>query len=103
LRDSDLNMPGLNGLELQDRLLADGCRLRPIFITAFPKESARKRALDAGAVAFLTKPFEEASLIRAFENRYSRFGSAIVSSPVWFVGLNAAPPAATPPTRRREA
>jgi FixJ family two-component response regulator len=62
---TDLNMPGLDGLALQSLLLAGGHRTPIIFITAFPKETARARAIDAGAVAFLSKPFEESSLINA--------------------------------------
>src|SRR4051812_13076267 len=59
---TDLQMPGLSGLDLQDRVLSLGYKTPVIFITAFPKESARARALEAGAIAFLTKPFDEASL-----------------------------------------
>ena len=64
---TDLQMPGIDGLELQARLLAQGHRTPIIFITAFPKDTARQRALDAGAVAFLTKPYKEASLINSLE------------------------------------
>jgi len=60
---TDLQMPGLNGLDLQSQLMADGHRMPVIFITAFPEEKVRKCALRAGAVAFLSKPFEENSLI----------------------------------------
>ena len=60
----DLQMPGLNGLELQEAVRAKGYHTPVIVITAFPSETHRKRALDGGAVGFLGKPFEEASLIR---------------------------------------
>ena len=60
---TDLQMPGLNGLDLQSQLMAEGHRMPVIFITAFPEEKVRKRALRAGAFAFLSKPFEENSLI----------------------------------------
>lgn len=62
---TDLHMPGLNGLDLQQYLLTKGYRTPVIFITAFPDGKARERALKAGAVAFLSKPFEEKSLISA--------------------------------------
>ena len=62
---TDLQMPGLDGLALQQRLLAKGHHMPIIFITAFPKDSAREKALNAGAVAFLTKPFDELSLINS--------------------------------------
>jgi FixJ family two-component response regulator len=64
---SDLQMPGMSGLELQECLRAQGHRVPIIFITAFPRANARQRAFDGGAVAFLTKPFEELSLIQALE------------------------------------
>jgi FixJ family two-component response regulator len=62
---TDLNMPGLNGLDLQQYLLTKGYSTPVIFITAFPDSKARERALKAGAVAFLSKPFEEKLLISA--------------------------------------
>jgi FixJ family two-component response regulator len=62
---TDLHMPGLNGLDLQQRLLDKGYCTPVIFVTAFPDGKARERALKAGAVAFLSKPFEESSLISA--------------------------------------
>jgi len=62
---TDLNMPGLNGLDLQQYLLTKGYSTPVIFITAFPDGKARERAMKAGAVAFLSKPFEEKSLINA--------------------------------------
>ena len=62
---TDLEMPGFNGLDLQERLLAEGYRTPIIFITAYPKDAARSRALEAGAVAFLSKPFREDSLINS--------------------------------------
>lgn len=64
---TDLQMPGVDGLELQRRLVANGNTTPIIFITAFPKERARDSALQAGAVAFLVKPFEEASLISSID------------------------------------
>ena len=55
---TDLQLPGLGGLELQTKLLADGYSLPIIFITAFPREKFRRQAMNAGAVGFLNKPFE---------------------------------------------
>lgn len=69
---TDLNMPGLDGLGLQSRLLADGHTTPIIFITAYPREAARSRALKSGAVAFLTKPFEERALISSLEAALKR-------------------------------
>jgi FixJ family two-component response regulator len=61
---ADVQMPGMSGIELQSHLLAQGCRVPIIFITAFPEESARTKALNAGAVCFLTKPFDGPTLVR---------------------------------------
>jgi len=60
---TDLNMPGLSGLELQRELRNRGCRIPIIFVTAYPNEQQMRRALDAGAVGFLSKPFSEQSLL----------------------------------------
>ena len=64
---TDLQMPGLDGLALQSRLLQARYQFPVIFITAFPKASARDSALAAGAVAFLTKPYDEESFVRSLE------------------------------------
>jgi FixJ family two-component response regulator len=60
---TDVQMPGLSGLELQEALRSQGHRTSVILITAYPNESCRNRAIDSGAVGFLSKPFDEASLI----------------------------------------
>ena len=60
---SDVQMPGLSGVELQSHLIAQGHRTPIIFITACPEENARAHALKAGAIGFLTKPFDEQRLI----------------------------------------
>ena len=60
---TDIQMPGLSGLELQRLLRAQGYSIPVIFITAFPDERRRSNALDGGAIGFLRKPFEEQSLI----------------------------------------
>ena len=61
----DVQMSGLNGLELQSRLITDGHQVPIIFITAFNDENARAQALKAGALGYLVKPFEEADLLTA--------------------------------------
>jgi FixJ family two-component response regulator len=60
-------MEGLSGLDLQDRLIAGGFRIPIIFITAHPSEKARTRAMKAGALGFLSKPFNVADLIGCLE------------------------------------
>jgi FixJ family two-component response regulator len=64
---SDVQMPGLNGIELQDRLAAGGHRIPIIFITAFPDDRTRDRAMRSGAISFMTKPYSEANLIVCLE------------------------------------
>ena len=59
----DVRMPGLNGLELQ-RLLADQGRSVPIiFITSYPNERVRRRAIRGGAICYLSKPYGEEELL----------------------------------------
>ncbi len=56
---SDVQMPGMNGVELQDKLIDQGHRLPVIFVTALPEMKTRARALAAGAIGFLGKPFKD--------------------------------------------
>lgn len=60
---SDWQMPGMNGADLQDRLIAGGHRIPIIFVTAVCPEKERTRLLKAGAVSVLDKPFEVDALI----------------------------------------
>ena len=61
-------MPGLSGIDLQDMLIARGHRIPIIFITAYPDEDVRARAMKAGAVAFLSKPLNHDHLLDHLEN-----------------------------------
>src|ERR1700681_398368 len=60
---ADIRMPGMSGLELQAQLNAEHCRIPIIFITAHGDTRMRMQALRAGAVEFLTKPFDNQALI----------------------------------------
>ena len=60
---SDIRMPGMTGLELQAKLVADGCQIPIIFITAHGNTRMRTQALGAGAVEFLGKPFDDERLL----------------------------------------
>jgi FixJ family two-component response regulator len=60
---TDLQMPGLTGIELQEALQSQGRHVPVILITAYANETQRTRALDRGAVGFLSKPFDEETLI----------------------------------------
>ena len=67
-------MPGMNGVELQNRLMTDGYRTPVIFVTAFPKEKLRTRALEAGAFGFLSKPFDAEQLIECLDRALQKEG-----------------------------
>ncbi len=63
----DVRMPGMSGLDLQRQIVAGNWRIPIIFITSHVDDVARQRALDAGAVAFLYKPFREEELLNAID------------------------------------
>ena len=63
----DVHMRGMSGLELQRQLMAANVDPPIIFITAYQDDDSRKQALEAGAVAFLSKPFEQEELLEAIE------------------------------------
>jgi FixJ family two-component response regulator len=60
---SDVQMPGMSGIELQGKLIAQGYHLPIIFMTALPEIKARAQALAAGAIGFLAKPFNDEMLV----------------------------------------
>ena len=64
---TDVRMPGMDGIELQRRIRLERPQLPVIFISAHYDDEARQRALDAGAVAFLYKPFDAAELLGTIE------------------------------------
>lgn len=59
----DVQMPKMSGLDLQSALRAKGYHMPIIFITAFPEERLRTRALEGGAICFLSKPFDGKVLV----------------------------------------
>jgi FixJ family two-component response regulator len=60
---ADMQMPGMTGLELYQRLSTSAKPVPTILITAYPDDSVRERALSAGVVGYLSKPFEENDLL----------------------------------------
>ena len=64
---ADVQMPGMTGADLQDRLIADGLRTPIIFMTAYSDERVQKRVMDAGAFGFLGKPFDDECLIKCID------------------------------------
>jgi FixJ family two-component response regulator len=71
----DVQMPGMNGLEVQDRLATSGNAVPVIFITAHDEVGVREKALAAGAVAFLRKPFDDNLFIKTLEAALKRCAS----------------------------
>lgn len=70
----DVQMPGMNGLQLQSQLAATGCRTPIIFITAYDDKESRRRAMQAGAVAFLGKPFSDEQLLQSIRLALREYG-----------------------------
>jgi FixJ family two-component response regulator len=64
---TDVKMPDISGLELQTLLRKQGRTVPIIFITAFPEESARARALREGAICFLSKASDASTLLKYVE------------------------------------
>ena len=60
---TDIRMPGMSGLELQAKLKAEGSRVPMIFITAHDDAKIKMQAMKAGAVDFLSKPFDDEVLL----------------------------------------
>ena len=69
---ADVQMPAMSGLDLLNHMRAQGYTAPFIFITAFPEESVRARALKAGAICFLAKPFAGPVLINCVEAAVNR-------------------------------
>jgi FixJ family two-component response regulator len=74
---TDVQMPGLSGIDLQWGLIARGIQMPTIFITAFPEERMRLRALTAGACGYLGKPFSEESLVSCLDKALGRSGAKV--------------------------
>jgi FixJ family two-component response regulator len=69
---ADVQMPVMSGLDLLTHMRTLGNDAPFVFITAFPDDSVRARALKAGAICFLAKPFAGPVLINCIENALNR-------------------------------
>lgn len=69
----DVQMPGMNGLQLQSHLAAAGCGIPIIFITAYENNDSRRRAMQAGAAGFLGKPFSDEQLLQTIDSALRSF------------------------------
>jgi FixJ family two-component response regulator len=65
---ADVQMPGMTGPELYDRLVASGKPIPTILITAYPDEIVRARALQAGVQGYLAKPFSDGDLLTCLQS-----------------------------------
>ena len=63
----DVRMPGLTGLDLQETLATAGQRLPIVFITGYPEARAQVKAMNGGAIDFLSKPVNDRDLLDAIE------------------------------------
>ena len=70
----DLRMPGMSGLDLLVHLAATGSPIPVVILTAHSDDEARRRTLQAGAVAYLGKPFHGEALLDAVRNALARAG-----------------------------
>jgi FixJ family two-component response regulator len=64
---ADVEMPGMSGIKLQEHLISHGHTTSMIFITAFAEERLRQQTMNAGAICFLSKPFDESRLLECVE------------------------------------
>ena len=63
----DVRLPGMNGLELQRHLASSHSEIPIIFITSYEDDEVRARALNAGAVDYFLKPFNDEDLLDAID------------------------------------
>ncbi len=73
---SDLRMPGMTGLALHRHLIAEGCRIPTILITARPTSGEREQALASGAISYLAKPFGGHILLQTVRAALANGGDA---------------------------
>jgi len=71
----DVQMPGMNGLQLQSQLAAAGHSIPIIFITAYGNKESCRLAMQAGAAAFMDKPFSDEQLLKNIRSAFSLDGS----------------------------
>ena len=63
----DFDMPRMNGLDLHNRLSRLGKQIPTVLITAYPSDDIRARALQAGIICYLPKPFDESELLNCIQ------------------------------------
>jgi FixJ family two-component response regulator len=73
----DVSLPDLNGLDLQQKIATDRNDMPIIFITGYGDVPMTVRAMKAGAIEFLTKPFDDEALLEAIRGALARSSSAL--------------------------
>lgn len=69
---ADVQMPGMTGIELHQQLVQSGKLIPTILITAYPDDRDRARALQAGVIGYLTKPYDEDALLACIRSAVER-------------------------------
>jgi FixJ family two-component response regulator len=80
---SDVQLPGMTGFELCEHLVSSGRPVPTILITAFPDDEGRARALRAGVIGYLIKPFNEQELIACIWSALDRRDTGSGSDAKW--------------------
>jgi FixJ family two-component response regulator len=68
----DFDMPNMNGLDLHNNLSRLGKEIPTVLITAYPSDEVRARALQAGIICYLPKPFDESDLLNCIQTALDR-------------------------------
>jgi FixJ family two-component response regulator len=71
---ADMRMPGMTGLELHDRLITSGKIVPTILLTAYPNRRDRERALQAGVICYLAKPYNQDDLLACIRSALESHG-----------------------------
>lgn len=69
---TDVQMPGMSGVDLQEALIKRGSMLPTIFISAFPEERLQRHVEAAGALVFLSKPFDAYQLMACIQQALNK-------------------------------
>jgi FixJ family two-component response regulator len=68
----DFDMPKMTGLDLHNNLSLLGKKIPTVLITAYPSDDIRARALQAGVICYLPKPFDESDLLNCIQTALDR-------------------------------
>jgi len=68
----DFDMPRMSGLDLHENLSRLGRQIPTVLITAYPSDDIRARALQAGVICYLAKPFDESELLSCIQAALDR-------------------------------